>query len=196
MQMAFFLTVSLSFVMGWSTLIYSPQYTTRLFYYLNQFLLQEGSHMNLTTFLPHPFLQAGVGGILIGLASWLLLASLGRVAGISGIAAGALIPTQGALAGERAWRWAFVAGLVLVGAAAAVLLNTPTVATRPLPLLAVAGLLVGFGTVLGSGCTSGHGVCGLGRRSVRSLVATLVFMGMGAATVFVAAYARTLMAGV
>ncbi len=152
--------------------------------------------MNLATLLPHPFLQAGVGGILIGLASWLLLASLGRVAGISGIAAGALIPTQGALAGERAWRWAFVAGLVLVGAAAAALLNTPTVATRPLPLLAVAGLLVGFGTVVGSGCTSGHGVCGLGRRSGRSLVATLVFMGMGAATVFVATYARTLEAGV
>jgi uncharacterized protein len=158
-------------------------------------LFKKGTLMNLATLLPHPFLQAGVGGILIGLASWLLLASLGRVAGISGIAAGALIPTQGALAGERAWRWAFVAGLVLVGAAAAALLNTPNVATRPLPLLAVAGLLVGFGTVVGSGCTSGHGVCGLGRRSVRSLVATLVFMGMGAATVFVATFAGTVMVG-
>ena len=123
--------------------------------------------------------------MLIGLASWLLLASLGRVAGISGIAAGALVPTQGAQEGERAWRWAFVAGLVAVGAVMAALLNTPTVATRPLPLLVVAGLLVGFGTVLGSGCTSGHGVCGLGRRSVRSLVATLVFMGAGIATVLV-----------
>jgi uncharacterized protein len=158
--------------------------------------LKKGTLMNLATLLPHPFLQAGVGGILIGLASWLLLASMGRVAGVSGIAAGALIPTQGALAGERAWRWAFVVGLVLVGAAAAAVLNTPTVATRPLPLLVVAGMLVGFGTVLGSGCTSGHGVCGLGRRSVRSLVATLVFMGVGAATVFVATYARSVSVGV
>ena len=141
--------------------------------------------MNLATLLPHPFFQAGVGGILIGLASWLLLASLGRVAGISGIAAGALIPTQGALAGERAWRWAFVAGLAVVGAGAAALLHTPAVATRPFALLVTAGLLVGFGTVLGSGCTSGHGVCGLGRRSVRSLVATLVFMGAGVVTVLV-----------
>lgn len=146
--------------------------------------------MNLATLLPHPFLQAAVGGILIGLASWLLLASLGRVAGISGIAAGALIPTPGAAPGERAWRWAFVAGLVLAGAATAALLQMPTIATRPLPLLIVAGLLVGFGTVMGSGCTSGHGVCGLGRRSVRSLVATLTFMGAGFATVLVAGYAR------
>jgi uncharacterized protein len=146
--------------------------------------------MNISTLLPHPFLQAAVGGLLIGLASWLLLASLGRIAGISGIASGALVHTKGALAGERAWRWAFVAGLVLAGATAAALLNTPVMATRPLPLLIIAGLLVGFGTVLGSGCTSGHGVCGLGRRSVRSLVATLTFMGAGVATVFVAHYAK------
>lgn len=147
--------------------------------------------MNLATLLPHPFLQAGVGGILIGLASWLLLASLGRIAGISGIAAGALVPTHGAVAGERAWRWAFVAGLVLVGAATAALLQMPVMATRPLPLLIVAGLLVGFGTVTGSGCTSGHGVCGLGRRSLRSLVATMTFMGTGFATVLIAGYARS-----
>lgn len=146
--------------------------------------------MNLSALLPHPFLQASVGGILIGLASWLLLASLGRIAGISGIASGAFIPTQGALAGERAWRWAFIVGLVVVGATATWLFNTPVVATRPLPLLIVAGLLVGFGTVMGSGCTSGHGVCGLGRRSVRSLVATLVFMGVGVATVLSASYAH------
>jgi uncharacterized protein len=141
--------------------------------------------MNISAWLPYPFLQAGVGGVLIGLASWLLLASLGRAAGVSGIAAAALVPTKGAQESERAWRWAFVAGLVVVGAAMAALLNTPTVATRPLPLLVAAGLLVGFGTVLGSGCTSGHGVCGLGRRSVRSLVATLVFMGAGVVTVLV-----------
>ena len=146
--------------------------------------------MNITTLLPHPFLQAAVGGLLIGLASWLLLASLGRVAGVSGIASGALVPAKGALADERAWRWAFLVGLVLVGAAAATLLHTPTIAIRPVPLLVVAGLLVGFGTVLGSGCTSGHGVCGLGRRSARSLVATLTFMGAGVVTVFVASYAK------
>ena len=141
--------------------------------------------MNISVWLPHPFLQAGAGGVLIGLASWLLLASLGRVAGISGIAAGALVPSQGAQAGERAWRWAFITGLVVMGAVMATLLAAPAVATRSLPLLVAAGLLVGFGTVLGSGCTSGHGVCGLGRRSVRSLVATLVFMGAGVVTVLV-----------
>jgi uncharacterized protein len=163
--------------------LYTPWSILPAYYFAK--LYGEGSSMNITTLLPHPFLQAGAGGVLIGLASWLLLASLGRVAGISGIAAGALVPTQGAQAGERAWRWAFVAGLVVVGAAMAALLNTPTVATRSFPLLVAAGLLVGFGTVLGSGCTSGHGVCGLGRRSVRSLVATLVFMGAGVVTVFV-----------
>jgi uncharacterized protein len=146
--------------------------------------------MNTSALWAHPFAQAAVGGILIGLASWLLLASLGRVAGISGIAAGALSPAPQADTQERAWRWAFLAGLVGMGAVAAALLHTPAIATRPLPLLIVAGLLVGFGTVLGSGCTSGHGVCGLGRRSMRSLVATLVFMGTGAATVLIAAYAR------
>jgi len=130
----------------------------------------------------HPFVQSALGGILIGLASWLLLASLGRVAGISGIAAGALLPSKG----DSGWRWAFLAGLVLGGAATAHWLQPPLTALRPSGLLAVAGLLVGFGTVLGSGCTSGHGVCGLGRRSVRSLVATLAFMGSGAITVFMA----------
>ncbi|MGH6627726.1 MAG: YeeE/YedE family protein [Burkholderiaceae bacterium] len=135
----------------------------------------------------HPFLQSALGGVLIGLASWLLLASLGRVAGISGIAAGALVPQQG----DTAWRWMFLAGLMLGGAATAAWLQPPVTSLRPLALLAVAGLLVGFGTVLGSGCTSGHGVCGLGRRSLRSLVATGVFMGVGTATVLIAGYARS-----
>jgi uncharacterized protein len=149
----------------------------------------KGFGMNASAWWAHPFAQSAIGGILIGLASWLLLASLGRVAGISGIASGALAPARNAPVDESAWRWAFIAGVVLAGAAAAALLHTPIMAARPLPLLIVAGLLVGFGTVLGSGCTSGHGVCGLGRRSVRSLVATLVFMGFGAATVFIAALA-------
>jgi uncharacterized protein len=138
----------------------------------------------------HPAFQALLGGVTIGLASWLLLVALGRVAGISGIAAGALVP-RGESASEGAWRWAFLVGLVLGGALFAALLHTPQIATRPLPLLAAAGLLVGFGTVLGSGCTSGHGVCGLGRRSARSLVATLTFMGVAMVTVF----AITLIAG-
>jgi uncharacterized protein len=129
--------------------------------------------------------QALGGGVLIGLASWLLLSSLGRVAGVSGIAASALSPEPSEKGSDRFWRWAFLIGLVLGGALSAGWLQTPSVSTRPMWLLIAAGLLVGVGTVLGSGCTSGHGVCGLGRRSVRSLVATLVFMGAGFATVFV-----------
>jgi uncharacterized protein len=131
----------------------------------------------------HPFVQATLGGILIGLASWLLLAALGRVAGISGIAAGALSPSKGVTADETAWRWAFLVGLVGIGALVTAYMHVPVIASRPYTLLVIAGLLVGYGTVLGSGCTSGHGVCGLGRRSVRSLVATLVFMGAGIVTV-------------
>jgi uncharacterized protein len=87
---------------------------------------------------------------------------------------------------DRAWRWAFVVGLVGAGAVMAVLTAQPQVAQRPVLLLVAAGLLVGYGTVTGSGCTSGHGVCGLGRRSLRSLAATLVFMGLGMATVAIA----------
>ena len=141
--------------------------------------------MVLSMLLAHPFAQAAAGGLLIGLASWLLLASLGRIAGITDIVAGAVVPPPEAPVAERAWRGAFLTGLVLAGAALAAVLHTPGTATRPLALLVVAGLLVGFGTVLGSGCTSGHGVCGIGRRSKRSIVATLVFMGTGAATVFI-----------
>lgn len=128
--------------------------------------------------------QAFGGGILIGLASWLLLASLGRVAGISGIASSALHPTATDSLSDRAWRWTFLIGLVLGGAATTTWLQPAMIRTRPLPLLLIAGLLVGVGTVIGSGCTSGHGVCGLGRKSARSLVATLVFMSTGFSTVF------------
>ncbi|MEO6018029.1 MAG: YeeE/YedE family protein [Polaromonas sp.] len=127
----------------------------------------------------HHFIQPVMGGLLIGLASWLLLASLGRIAGISGIASGVLVPAKG----DTGWRLAFITALVLAGTVTAYVLQTPINPLRPVWLLLAAGLLVGFGTVLGSGCTSGHGVCGLGRRSGRSLVATLVFMGTGVATV-------------
>lgn len=117
-----------------------------------------------------------VGGVLIGLASWLVLAALGRVTGISGIASAALMGEKGS-----AWRWAFLVGLALGGALFAWLLKTPVQTMRSPALLALAGLLVGFGTVWGSGCTSGHGVCGLGRLSARSLVSVLAFMATGVA---------------
>jgi uncharacterized membrane protein YedE/YeeE len=137
----------------------------------------------------HPFVQSVLGGTLIGLASWLLLASLGRVAGISGIAAGALFPVKPPQ-GDTGWRWAFLLGLIVGGAVIAGLLHPPVTAMRPYGLLVIAGLLVGFGTVLGSGCTSGHGVCGIGRRSARSLLATLTFMASGALTVYLITLVR------
>lgn len=125
--------------------------------------------------------EALSGGILIGLASWILLAGVGRISGISGIAAGVLTTrTQ-----SSPWRWSFLAGLALGGLFFAWLLNVPHVAPRHAIVLVPAGFMVGFGTVLGSGCTSGHGVCGLGRRSSRSMVAVLVFMGAGVVTVLV-----------
>lgn len=125
-----------------------------------------------------PF-SALIGGVVIGVAASLLLWLNGRVAGISGILAGVLAR------GERAWRGAFVFGLVAGGALLG-LIAPAAIGTSPasLPLLAGAGVLVGFGTQLGSGCTSGHGVCGLSRLSLRSLVATLSFMAAGAITVF------------
>lgn len=138
----------------------------------------------------HPYLQALAGGVLIGLASWLLLASLGRVTGISGITAGALFPRKNDFTEDPSWRWAFLAGLVVMGGIATLWLQPPANTSQPWGTLALAGLLVGFGTVMGSGCTSGHGVCGLGRRSLRSLVATVTFMGTGFATVFIAKYAH------
>ncbi len=126
--------------------------------------------------------SATIGGMMIGLAAALFVLVNGRVAGISGILGG-LLRSQ---AGDRAWRFSFVAGLL-----AAPLIFT-AVAARPaavidtgLPVLIVAGLLVGVGTRFAGGCTSGHGVCGLSRLSPRSLVATLSFMGAGFATVFV-----------
>lgn len=121
--------------------------------------------------------SAALGGALIGLsASWMLLAS-GRIAGISGIFAGLLQPKQG----DTGWRLAFVVGLFLAGAVA-VGSMPGAVATsdlRSVGATVVAGLLVGFGVRLGSGCTSGHGVCGLSRFSRRSLVATATFMATG-----------------
>ena len=122
------------------------------------------------------------GGVLIGLASVSFALGLGRIAGISGIVAGLLRPKKG----DFGWRIAFVGGLL--AAPLIYSLATPLPALRidaGVPLLVAAGLLVGIGTRYGSGCTSGHGVCGLSRLSVRSLVATAAFMATGFATVFV-----------
>ena len=132
------------------------------------------------------YFQAALGGVLIGLASWLMFAGLGRIAGMSSLSSRALTEWGG----HGLWRWAFLIGLVGGGAWLVPLWGGPVLAPRSPWLLVPAGLLVGFGTVLGSGCTSGHGVCGLGRRSLRSLVAVLVFMGTGFATVFIAGVAR------
>jgi uncharacterized membrane protein YedE/YeeE len=121
--------------------------------------------------------SALAGGILIGTGAAALLLLNGKVAGISGIV-GNLI--RGAF-GVRGWRIAFLFGLMLPGA---VLGLGQIDFAQGLPVLALSGLLVGFGTRLGSGCTSGHGVCGLSNLSLRSLLATLTFMTVAAATVF------------
>jgi uncharacterized protein len=122
------------------------------------------------------------GGILIGLASSALLLFEGRIAGISGIFAGALIPRKD----ETDWRVAFVGGLVAGGLMLRIVLPAAFDfgITRPYGVLMLAGLLVGFGTRLGNGCTSGHGVCGISRLSPRSIVATTVFIASGALTVY------------
>jgi len=128
-------------------------------------------------------LPALLGGILIGLAATLLLWSIGRIAGISGIVNG----LGDAVRGDRAWRVAFLAGMMGAGALALqfVAAPPPRMQTGATALLLAAGFLVGFGTRMGNGCTSGHGVCGLGRLSWRSLAAVLTFMGSAIATVYV-----------
>lgn len=127
-----------------------------------------------------PFTLAILGGVLIGLASALLLLFNGRIAGVSGIVGGLIRAGQS----DKAWRFAFVLGLLIAGSAVRILkpelIETDRV-INPV-LIIVAGLLVGYGTAMGSGCTSGHGICGIGRFSVRSLIATLVFIGVGMLT--------------
>lgn len=126
--------------------------------------------------------SALIGGLLIGASAALFLVLNGRTAGISGILGGLLQPARG----EVGWRMAFLAGLFVAPLVYVALGGTlpPVVFDASLPLLIVAGLFVGFGTRLGAGCTSGHGVCGIGRGSPRSLAATLVFMATAIATVF------------
>ena len=122
------------------------------------------------------------GGLLVGVAAAMLILFNGRIAGISGIVGGLLRPVRG----DVGWRAAFVAGLVAAPLAWLAVAEAPRLhVAASVPALVVAGLLVGVGTRLGSGCTSGHGVCGLSRGSPRSLAATATFMAAGFAVVFV-----------
>lgn len=123
------------------------------------------------------------GGALLGAAASLLFLTHGRVAGLSGII-GSLLPP---VARDRDWRIAFVAGLAVAGVVSALVApNAVGMSVRSPALVVVAGLLVGFGTRWGSGCTSGHGVCGLSRLSPRSLAAVVTFMVTGAVTAYLA----------
>jgi uncharacterized membrane protein YedE/YeeE len=124
-----------------------------------------------------------IGGLLIGASAVAMLYFLGRIAGISGIVWGAVSNQP-----DSSWRWLFVAGLVIGPLLFHTLTATPYPAASPLQWwhAIVGGLLVGFGVKLGSGCTSGHGVCGIGNLSMRSLIATLTFMATGIITVYVA----------
>ncbi len=127
-------------------------------------------------------LSSLVGGVLIGVAATLLALFNGRIAGISGIVGGLLRPHRG----DVKWRAAFVSGLILAPLLYRVLAPLPEIRIEAgTGLIILAGLLVGVGTRYGAGCTSGHGICGLSRRSPRSIVATLSFMAAGFATVFV-----------
>ncbi|MET3998719.1 YeeE/YedE thiosulfate transporter family protein [Marinobacterium sp. MBR-109] len=146
--------------------------------------------MTIINFTPVPAL---LGGALIGLSAAFLLLAKGRVAGISGIAGGIIYPESRA---DISWRIVFILGLILGGfiyqwsGLGVGVQHIAAVVDKP--VLIVAGLLVGIGTQIGTGCTSGHGICGLARRSPRSLVATLCFMGSAIVTVYVV---RHLMGG-
>lgn len=119
------------------------------------------------------------GGVLIGLAASLLLIASGRIAGISGIVGGLLVPRSG----DRAWRLLFLIGLLASGLVmTAITASAMTASPRSLGWVAAAGVLVGIGTRLGNGCTSGHGVCGISRLAPRSLFATVTFMATGILT--------------
>ncbi|MBU2862831.1 YeeE/YedE thiosulfate transporter family protein [Reinekea marina] len=144
--------------------------------------------MEIVNFTPY---SAAIGGAILGLSAALLLFAKGRVAGISGIAGGVIVPEKG----DTLWRVVFIAGLILggfiyqwisKGTDSALFVGVQHIeSVVSTPLLILAGLLVGVGTTIGTGCTSGHGICGLARKSPRSLVATLSFMAAGFVTVFI-----------
>lgn len=129
------------------------------------------------------WVHALLGGVLIGVSASLMLLWNGRVAGVSGIVSGLLRPKKG----DVSWRLMFISGLFSGGLLMERL--NPHVFENSLRsadwTVVVAGLLVGFGTVMGSGCTSGHGICGISRFSIRSLMATLIFIGSGVVSVFI-----------
>ncbi len=135
----------------------------------------------------HDYIFASIGGLFIGAATLVMLFFLGRIAGISGIIKQAFFCSDGAFSSSNGWRWLFLIGIPLGALVAHEIIGVP----RPERvfenyfLIALSGLLVGVGVSVGSGCTSGHGICGLSRISLRSLVATLSFMGAGVVTVFV-----------
>ncbi len=133
----------------------------------------------MENFTPIP---AFIGGMMIGGAALILLAFNGRIAGISGILGGVIRPTGT----DIGWRLAFLAGLVIAPAVYQMTLGTSIdiTITGSFPLLIIGGFLVGFGTSMGHGCTSGHGVCGLGRLSPRSLVLTLTFLCVAGLTFY------------
>ena len=136
--------------------------------------------------MSNSWLWAILGGALIGAASGGLMLGLGRIAGISGVFGGLVKP----LRGDWGWRLAFVAGMLVAGAAATLTgAWTPPASTQPLLQLLGAGLLVGVGTALANGCTSGHGICGLALMSTRSVVAVASFLGAGIALTFVLRHA-------
>ena len=127
-------------------------------------------------------LPAIIGGGVIGLAAGLLAVRLNKVAGISGIAAGILPPWQT----ESLWRLAFLAGLLLSGVIYRSLIGEVRIELdASMGILAIAGLLVGYGSRLGGGCTSGHGICGISRLSIRSIIATLTFMSTAGLSVYI-----------
>lgn len=124
-----------------------------------------------------------LGGVLLGISASILLLVNGKIAGISGIVNGLFIPKKG----DYSWRLLFVGGMMAGGVFSALLFGTtvPTLSETPLPLIIIAGMLVGFGTRIGNGCTSGHGICGIGRLSKRSIVSTCIFMLVAGLTVYV-----------
>jgi hypothetical protein len=134
----------------------------------------------MTEFTP---VSALLGGLLIGAAASLLLWLNGRIAGISSVLGRLMLWRRG----DRAWRTLFLLGLLIGAGAWAALGEAPAARTGvPLPLLLIAGLLTGYGTALANGCTSGHGVCGLARLSLRSLVAVLTFLAAAFLTTYAA----------
>jgi len=134
----------------------------------------------MTNFTP---LSATIGGLLIGFAAVILMSFNGRIAGISGIFSGAVFGKPG----DKIWRWLFILGLITGPVIYSTLsgIQPKFEITSNWVLIVVGGLLVGFGTRLGSGCTSGHGVCGIARLSVRSIFSVVVFIAAGMATVAV-----------